>query len=137
MEKLQAIYAEYFKKAADARSKASPFAGVWGMGDDPRKHHCHDAFYEAVEAWVKEFAPADAEAALEAVKYILEAALSRRDEDVYWYLYAAQGLVMPLIPRLRSEDCKALAQWYDKAYPRRDRMPVQQNLFKALKKAGK
>ena len=137
MDRLQAIYADYFKKAADARSKASPFAGVWGMGDDPRKDHCHDAFYEAVGAWVQGFDSQDPEAVLEAVRYILEAADSHRDEDVYWYLYAAQGLVMPLISRIRAEDCKALAQWYDKRYPKRHRLPVQQSLFKALKKAGK
>lgn len=139
MTELMQIYNTYYEKAADVRSKASPLAGIWGMGDDPRKDHCHDAFYEAVQDWVGRFAlsaPAP-DAVLEAVKWILAAALAHKNEDVYWYLYAAHGLTLPLIPRLDPGDCKALFQWYDASYPKRDRLPVQRQVWKALKKGGK
>lgn len=137
MTELREIYAAYYKKAAEVRSKASPLAGIWGMGDDPRKDHCHDAFYEAVQDWVERFADPDPAAVSEAVRFILGAALAHKNEDVYWYLYAAHGLILPLIPRLRPADCEALFGWYDASYPKRDRLPVQQQVWKALKKGAK
>lgn len=137
MKELVEIYDAYYQKAADVRRKASPLAGIWGMGDDPRKDHCHEAFYEAVQNWVEKFADPDPGAVLEAVKWILSAALDHQGQDVYWYLYAAHGLTLPLIPRLHPADCKALFQWYDASYPKRDRLPVQQQVWKLLKKCGK
>ena len=130
------IYSAYYEKAAEVRKKALPFAGLWGFGDDPRKHPCHDAFYEAAEAWVKEFLAAepDPDRTLAVVKHILGEALAHENnKDVYWYLYAAHGLTMELIPRLRTEDCGELFRWYDASYPRRVRFPVQQQVWKLLK----
>lgn len=134
------IYEAYYKKSAEVRKKAVPLAGLWGFGDDPRKHPCHEAFYEAVEAWVKEFSETnpDPSDVLEVVRYILGAALEHQNnKDVYWYLYAAHGLTMDLIPRLTPGDCQALFKWYDASYPKRLRFPVQEQVWKLLKKGSK
>lgn len=136
MEQLMGIYTRYYEKAARARSKAPALAGIWGMGNDPRNDLCHEDFYEAVQEWVAGFS-ADGAAALTAVRWILSAPLDHKNEDVYWYLYAAHGLVLPLIDRLAPADCRALFSWYDASYPRRDRLPVQQQVWKALKKRSK
>ena len=134
MTQLIAIYEDYLEKAAQARKKASPFAGIFGMGDDPRKHPCHELFYEAVEQWVKECDSADPDKILEAVRYILSASVDHdQNEDVYWFLYAAHSLTMPLIPNLRSADREKLAAWYDCTYPKRMRFPAQNQVYRCLK----
>lgn len=139
MTALKEIYENYYAKSAEVRSKAKPFAGIWGMGDDPRKDPCHQMFYDAAQEWTNAFAASgpDAAAALEAVRWILQAPLDHQGEDAYWYLYAAHGLVKPLIPRLGAADCKALAAWYDASFPKKARFPVQQEVLKLLKKHGK
>ena len=140
MTQLTDIYENYIQKAAQVRSKASPFAGIFGLGDDPRKHPCHEMFYEAVQDWVKDFEgsqPGSA-AALEAVRHILEAPLHHTDnKDAYWFLYAAHGLTVNLIPMLSREDCADLFRWYDASFPKRTRFPVQQQVWKLLKDRSK
>ena len=139
MEKLQQIYMDYYEKTAKVYKAASPVAGLFGMGDDPRRHHCHEAFYEAVGEWVEEFCKTrpDAAAAAAAVRHILTAASEHKGEAVYWYLYAAHGHTKPLIPMLTEEERKAIAQWYDSVYPKLDRMPVQMEIYKLLQKGEK
>lgn len=139
MTKLEQIYADYYEKAAKVYKNASPVAGLFGMGDDPRRHHCHEDYYEAVGEWVEAFCQSQptAEEATEAVRYILTAAAQHKGEPVYWYLYAAHGHAKPLIPLMKEADCRALAQWYDSAYPRLDRMPIQKEVYKLLHKGEK
>ena len=137
MTELMDMYARYFENAAKVRAKASPLAGIWGMGNDPRNDRCHDDFYDAVANWVEAF-DGDRAAAKDAVKWILGAAWEyRQDRDVYWYLFAAQKLTLKLIPRLNPADARELFGWYDQCYPKKERLPAQQQVFKALKKAGK
>lgn len=132
---LKALYETYYQNAVKARQGASAFAGVFGMGDDPRRHPCHDAFYEALAQWVEEFAAAapDTAAVNEVVRWILEAPLHNRGTDTFWYLYAAQGHTKALIPLLDASDRKALAQWYEDSFPKRERLPVQAEVCKLLK----
>lgn len=134
------IYNAYYEKAAEVRRKAPPLAGLWGFGDDPRKDACHEVFYEAVESWVKEFLSTqpNPDQTLAVVKHILGEALAHENnKDVYWYLYAAHGLTMELIPCLRTEDCAELFRWYNASYPKRARFPVQEQVWKLLKKRAK
>ena len=137
MTELKELYEAYFEKSAEVRRKAPPFAGFWGFGNDPAKDACHEAFYESVQEWVSNFHDANPDHVLEVVKFIYAAPLEHRGEDVYGYLYAAHGLTMSLIPRLRPEDCAELAQWYNGKYPRHQRLPMQQQVWKALKEQGK
>ena len=140
MQKLKERYEQYIREAGLARRKAGLCDGLFGMGNDPRKHPCHDGFYEAVGRWTADFLEANPgeEQCREAVTWILEAAHLHRDQqDVYWYMYAAQAHALPLIPFLGAETGKILVSWYDHAYPARDRMPVQDLVYKALKKTSR
>ena len=140
MTELKSIYETYIRRAGEVRRKASPMAGIFGMGDDPRNHPCHEEFYEAVKQWVEAFEASgpDAAAALEAVRWILETPQAHAgNRDIYWFMYAAHGLTMPLIPRLTPADCGALFRWYDASFPRRSRFPIQQQVWKLLKKGSK
>ena len=137
MVELKEIYARYYERAAQVRAKASPLAGVWGLGNDPRHDRCHEDFFEAVQGWVERF-DGDAAAAREAVQWILgESAAQKQNRDVYWFLFAAHKLTLQLIPRLDPADSMALFGWYDKHFPKKERLPAQQQVWKALKKAGK
>ena len=139
LNQLKARYERYEQEARQARKKASAFDGLFGMGADPRRHPCHESFYEDVARWVQEFLEAGPSVpeVSDAVEWILMAADSRRGTDVYWYMYAAQGLAEPLIGRMAPERCAQLLRWYDKAYPKCERMPVQASVYKLLRKCVK
>lgn len=136
MEELKRLYQAYDRKVQDVKSKTSGFAGAFNMGDDPRRHSCHEEFYEAVGAWVESFLEEDptAQQAAEALQWLLEAAAENRGRDVYWYMYAAQSHGKGLIPLVSRETCESLMQWYDRTYPALDRLPAQQEIFKLLRK---
>ena len=140
LESLRTIYETYDREALEARQEARPFDGMMGLGNDPRRHPCHKHFYAAVQNWVAEFLARDPapEEVYEAARFILNAAHERRDNrDTYWYCFAAHGLAADLVPRMEAEQCRALAEDYDRLYPKKDRLPVQAALYKQLKKAGR
>ena len=66
-----------------------------------------------------------------------------RDKIAYIYAVATdpshrgRGLCRKLIPALSSQHCALLRQLYDERYPRRDRMPVQKEVYRLLKKGSK
>ena len=136
LEELRGLYAAYEKKAANVHKNAPRYAGIFGLGNDPRNHACHEMFYEDVGTWVQDFLkekPSPEETA-QAVRWILEAATLCRNPVVCGYLYAAQGHSVKLIPALSQEESRELLEWYDRSYPERDRMPVQQEIFALLRK---
>lgn len=139
LERLKDRYGQYEQEARQVRERARPTDGLFGMGADPRKDACHDRFYEDVGRWVGEFLAAEPgpNEAAEAAEWILRAAADHREQDTYWYMYAAQGHVKELLRRMPPERCAALAAWYDSAYPPVERMPVQKEIFKLLRRYGK
>lgn len=139
MEQLKTLYQDYHQKVIDIRKKAHFFDGVMGLGDDPKKAPCHQAFYDDVKNWVDAFAsagpsPEDAQAV---ASFLLETPAHNREGESYWFMYAAMAFIEPLIPYLCKEDAKALAQRMNFLFPRYDRMPVHQTVYKKLLKAGK
>ena len=137
MQDLKNRYEQYLEEAEKARQKAGLCGGLFGMGNDPRKAPCHEAFYVFVAEWVGAFLQTEGDCG-EAASWLLKLADAHRGEkDVFGYLYAAQGHALPLIARMDRESAKELLCWYEGAYPRRNRMPVQDAVYKALKKAAR
>ena len=139
INQLKQMYETYKEKSLEVRRKAPVFAGILGLGSDPRRHPCHEEFYEDTIKWTDEFvktAPS-AETAMEAAQFILEEADKNRDVDAYWFLFVAVGNLRPMIPFLTKEQCKTLAARFDELYPKRERMPVQVETYKKLVKASK
>jgi len=136
LEQLYQLYQAYEEKAKAVRRKASRFAGAFGLGDDPRKHECHEDFFEDVGCWVQEFLEENPDSGeiVQAVCWILKAADAHRDTDVYWMMYAAQGHVKELIPRMPRETCRKLLDWYEDAYPALDRLPAQQEIVRQMRR---
>ena len=139
MEQLKALYEDYAQKALEVRKKSRLFDGVMGFGDDPRKHPCHETFYLAVKAWVEDFAATNpsAEEANEVISFLIEAPAHNRERECYWFMYASIVFMEPLIPYLNNTYAKALAKRMNLLFPRYDRMPAHQSVFKKLQQAGK
>ena len=139
INELKTMYEEYAKKSLDVRKKAPIFAGMLGLGSDPRKHPCHEEFYDATIAWTERFVAAQpsAEEAMEVALFALEKPLAYRDYDAYWFMFVAVGNIRSLIPLLTKEDCKALVKRFDELYKKQDRMPLQVETYKKLVKAAK
>ena len=140
MQQLVGLYEAYFEQVRAAEKRLKPADGLFGMGERLANAPCHDAFWEALRAFldgmdVKE----DPGQAYQALDFIYRAPFAYPDvhQSVYWMLLAVHGLTQPLIARLRPEDAQAMYLWYQKAYPRRERLPVQNQVLEALKRQGK
>jgi len=138
LQTLKDIYEQYTLQLAKVIKDAPPMAGVWGMGDDPRNHPCHTQFYEGVERFLEQLLASNPteELVFQTMEWILLTPARYKKHDAYWYMYAAQGLCLGLADRLTPEHCAQLREAYDAYFPKRDRMPVQEKLYKQLKKAA-
>ncbi len=139
MEMVQKLRDRYDRYRADLEkvyAGKKPGDGLFGWGDDPKRDPCHMGFYEDVQGWVKEFAAAgpSQEAVFEAVRFMLETPHLHREQHCFWFMFAAQGLTRELIPLLGKDQCARLRDLYDSLFPRRERMPVQKDVYKLLKK---
>lgn len=125
------ITEDYLDTARNVIANAKPFAGAFGMkggiNDDP----CHMNYYNAMKAALEE---EDADA-YESVRFLLNADRSYEcSRSVSFMLTAVQGLAVELVPRLSLEQKEEFRQWLDDNVPRRMRLPIQDQLYKALKK---
>ena len=139
MEQLKQIYENYVQAVAKVYKDAKPMDGLFGWGDDPRKDPCHMRFYEEAQAWITAFAGEahTQQEMYEVVRFVLTEASRYRESHCFWFLFAAHGLVRELIGGLDREQCAGLRDFYDGHYPKRERMPVQKDVYKLLKKGAK
>lgn len=136
MEQLKACYAAYVAAAEKADKNKSQWNGAFGFGVSTKDHPCHDDFYGAMEVWCRAFMEKkpSREEAEEAVRFILETSEAYRGKLPYWYMYAAHGFARPIIPLVSAEFAREMRVRYNENNPRPDRMPVQREVFKLLKK---
>ena len=135
---IQTVYRTYFAEAAQAEQNRKPAEGLFGIGRKPSEDPCHDRFLAALEAALQAFSaqkPASDE--VRAVLSLIYRMPSEHREplSVYWMLNAVFGLTTPLIPLLNPSDAAALRAQYDADCPRRERLPVQKQIARALKQA--
>ena len=136
LSQLQQIYADYEKSLTQAHKRSSIFAGIFGQGsfDDARSDPCNREFLEKTEAWVTAFAASEPEkeAAEHVCFWILDAARNHRNRPVYWYYLVAQGYLKILIPVLLPDTCRKLALEFNRQYPKRIRLPIQEEVYRCL-----
>ena len=121
---------KYIAEVAALSASSRPLSGIFGfrggVGDSP----CHLAFYNAM----KELTEAEDCDAYEAVRLLLRADSSYEAPNAARFmLTAVQGLAIPLAERLNREQKAEFRQYFDEHIPRRRRLPVQDQLYKALK----
>ena len=132
---------ERYNEAVRAvRAALRPGDGLLGFGRDPKKEPCHMAFYEEVGEAVSRMAqdgltPGEAQ---EAVRFLVTLAQAEEYFDLTQPMReAVQGHARALVPFLEPEAARELAAWYDKTYPRRRRLPVQNQLLRDLERRAK
>ena len=137
--RLQERFQQYYETAREVRRKAPVFAGLFGLGSDPKKDPFHEAFLKDVGELVAEFVGTEPQEyqVVSVIKWLVEIADQYKHDDIVWYLYAIQGHVKPLIPLLTEEMARRLADWYNSLYPRRIRLPLQDDIYRLMTKQGK
>ena len=132
----QAALAEYARAVDEVQKKRRPFDGVLGLGNHPSNDPCHDAFDKQVAALCEEAALPENQAERAPLVEAVFGAEGQWKGPEYarLMLIAAQRHTLPLLPLLAPESRKSLADWYRKTYPRRKRLPVQDQVLKALEK---
>lgn len=139
LDEFKAITASYIETTETVFKKAPLFAGVFGIGRGPKDDPCHLDYYNNILAKAEELA-ADSEATeqeiFDCTEYLmkLESTSAGERQMVQYMLMTVQGCTKGLIPLLSEEHRTELADWFGKAVPRRMRLPVQNDIFKLLKK---
>lgn len=137
LDELKLRYEQYLAYTVALSERASPMDGLLGFGHSPKDDSGHTVFFEDVGKWAEAFLAADPseKEVGEAVNYILRAADCYQDNGLaYWFLYAAQGHTIPMIPKMSPEERRSLFAWYDRHYPKVTRMPVQKEIARLLKR---
>ena len=139
LARMDRLLEDYLSAAAQQERNRKPgelFGLKFGPADDP----LHERFARDMAALLSDFAagrPASAQLRAALEKLFGAAKENPEPRSAHWMLVAVQGLSRELIPGLAREDAAALAKDYEAAWPRRARLPVQDEVLKALKKAAK
>lgn len=136
---LRGIYADYLHEVEALLAQAKPGDGLLGMGNAPQHAPCHEQFDQQVERLVQAqggtLAPSDA---VEVVELLLRGEKDASAPDcAAWMLIAVQRHSMALIPRLSREEAQRLLAWYTQAYPACQRLPIQKEIIRLLKRQAR
>ena len=137
--RLQELYESYLGEVELLEINRKPGAGIFGLKGGPADDPCHDRFAETLRGFYEEFAAQKPESASvrELMAYACTVPTVRREpRTAYWMLIAVQSLTQPLLSLLTPQDAGELAALYEKSYKRRERMPSQIKLIRALRDAA-
>ena len=135
LSRIEALYDAYLLTAAELEKNRKFGDGILGLRPGPADDPCHQHFAGELEALLRECA---AEASSAEAAEILQLLLDKADDkrmplSAYWMLIAVQGLGRELIGLLNPGDAAVLLTFYRRRYPRRVRLPVQDQILKQLK----
>ena len=135
-EEYSTIMAEYQEEVQKVQQKRKFFDGILGIGTRPGDAHCHEVMDQKVkELCDKAAAEADTDGAAELTGAIFRAAAEwKGPEYARLMLLAIQRHTLGLIPLLEKGKKEELSVFFEKSYPRRTRVPVQDQVLVLLKK---
>ena len=121
LQQLKERYQQYDEEATAVRRNSSPADGLFGFGNDPKNHPCHELFYDDVGKWTKAFLSQkpDSQQSLEAARFLITAPKTCGGKESYWMMYAAQGWCRELVGLLDADGCAELRTLFDELYPKR------------------
>ena len=132
---LENAFTVYRQDLEACAKKSKPTDGLLGFGRSLKDDSCHDRFdgrvKEAVDGVIA--ASPTPEDAARAVKALLRDDMSSWPLAAQWMLRAIERHSIPLIPFLSPEAAAEFLKDYGGRYKPWDRLPVQQEIYKALK----
>ena len=134
---LEQAYSDYRLELAAAEKKQKPADGLFGFGHAIQDDPCHSRLDERITCLVKQAADEGIEPqqAADAIRLLYtQTSLYPYPLSAQWLLYAAERHGMPLVPFLTAEDAADLCREYEKRYKPWNRLPVQKELHRALKR---
>lgn len=132
MEELETIYGEYAKRCVQPQYQRKPFQGAYGLLGGAQPDSLHQRFAKDVE---QALAQVGEQQRLEAVKYIFQQPLAhKKDPAIYGMFRAVHGVALPYLKGLSVEQARDLQWWYERAYPRQERLPCQERVVSALER---
>ena len=137
--RLRELYESYLGEVEQLELNRKPGAGIFGLKGGPADNPCHDRFAETLHGFYEGFTAQKPESAAvkELMAYACTAPIAApTPRCAFWMLIAVQGLTQPLIALLDPQDARAVAELYEKSFKRRERMPAQIKLIKALRSAS-
>ena len=133
---LEQIYTDYDRALQQAHKKSSILSWIIGQGSagDPRNDPCNREFYDKVGTWIHGFVSSSPEEteAVSICRFLMEAAVRREKAPTCWYTLVAQGYIKEVIPLLSPESRHTLAKEFNHLYPRRRRLPLQEDVYQLL-----
>ena len=135
---IKRICFEYIAAAEKLEEERKPADCLFGMGKKPADDPCHDRFAEELRAALGEIVSrgADTAEAKAILSYLYRLPKEHTEPfSIFWMLNAVHGLTVPLIGSLSREDAVSLRKQYASDYKRWERLPVQEEVMKALKMA--
>ena len=141
-EELNGILEVYRFAVEQVEKNKRPYDGLLGMGRKPSDDACHEQMDRAVGDLMRRAAGEDDQAVAadgsgtDALLTLLMRAAREYQGPEYARiaLTAAQRHGTPLISGMTAEGRAKLRAWYDQAYPRRMRFPIQKAIMEALGK---
>ena len=134
------LYQQYLEQAMKAEQNQKLTDGMFGFGKRAADDPCHTAFNESLQDMMAQFADEkpDSTATAEVLAYIYRMPTEHQNPlSIYWMLIAAHGTTEKLIGHLTPKDASVLLTEYGNLYRRWERLPVQKNIYRALKEAAK
>lgn len=134
LEQLEQLIADYKVFCVEVKKSYGGFSGLFGFGSDPKRDSGHMQFYNDVAKLAEEIPSDDPELAaftsllLKATDGVSESSMA------YGFLEVIQKHAIPLIPFIKPDERKELLEYYSRRYPKYRRLPVQNDVFKELKR---
>ena len=133
---LEQAFAKYRQELEEFSRKSKPTDGLLGFGRSLKDDPCHDRFDGRVREAVDGICaasptPEDAE---KTVSLLLRYDARGWPLAAQWMLRAMERHALPLIPFLAPEAAAVFQKEYAARYKAWERLPAQQEVFKALKR---
>lgn len=137
LSRLEALYHDYIDTVQELERNKQFGDGLFGMRSSVKDNPCHERFAADVKTLLedcRDTSPASEECAA-LLRFIFTFPEDWSELTcAYWMLIAVQRFGMDLIDFLTPEDARALAELFCATYPRRNRMPIQAEILKKLKR---
>ena len=130
---------QYLSAVSEIQAKANPLSGLFGFGSSPKDHPCHEQFIHDLKSCVDaSVAEKCGEEEIEAIIHdvINAQSLVKKDSMAYWTLLAGHGAIRSLIPLVSKDKAASIAREYETILRPRERMPLQEEILKELRKRG-